>query len=165
MHSWGKFRTRYKKPKTQLPLLKSLEQKQAKGAGGPPKPPLQPDPEHTLTLTPYKEPAPPIPPTSGSKQAREPVVCSCSLCCSRGPNKVSPESLVWPLIHFYCWEGGQASYWVAERGSRNLPSKDSPARICLAIPETRFPPHIGELRFHMLQSLSAITGEHRHCNC
>ena len=71
-----------KDQKTQLLLLKSQEQKQCvgresrvlhmppahnttKGVGRPPKPTLQPNPRHTPTLTPYKEPA--RPPGGASK--------------------------------------------------------------------------------------------------
>ena len=72
---------------TQLPLLKSLEQKKGcweqkqgtahapcttKGVGKSPKPPLQPNPWTHPTLIPYEEQACPCP---RSKQAREPV-CS-----------------------------------------------------------------------------------------
>ena len=61
--------------------------------------PSGPTPGHTLTLTPYKEPA--RPPASASKQAREPVACSSSPLLQQAPNKASPELLVWPLINFY----------------------------------------------------------------
>ena len=57
-----------KRPKTQLPLLKSQEQKQGtvrartfnitKGVGTPSRPALQLTPGHTLTLIPYKEAVP-----------------------------------------------------------------------------------------------------------
>ena len=46
-----------------------------------------------------KEPAP-HPNTQGVR-AREPVVCSCSLCCKRGPPKPLSEFLAWPLVNFY----------------------------------------------------------------
>ena len=108
MCSWGKFWTQkiQKDKKNQLPFLKSLEQKQGvrsknrvSGAKTghctyplhttPPKGwakhlshPSGPTPGHTPTLTPYKEQA--FPP-SGSKQARESVVCSCSPLLQQGP--------------------------------------------------------------------------------
>ena len=175
MHSWGKFQTRYKKTKN--PAATSEEPGTEAGDcicplhSTPPKgreDHLSHPSSLTLT-TPGPSPhirnhLPPPHPHRGSKQGREPVVCSCSLCCSRGPNKVSPKSLVWPLIHFYWWWGGQASCWAGERESRDFPTRDSPTRICLAMPETRFPSHVGDLRFHMLQSPSAVTGEPRRCN-
>ena len=67
MHIWEKFWTnaikRPKKKKNQLPLLKSLEQKQGTVYAScihhltnkPPKLPLCPTPRHTPTLTPFKE--------------------------------------------------------------------------------------------------------------
>ena len=42
------------------------------------------NPGHTATFTPYKEQAWPA---SERRQAREAVACSCSPCCSTGPNK------------------------------------------------------------------------------
>ena len=77
MHGWGKFWTkRYKDQKTQLPLLKCLEQKQGVGSksrvlsapctrhykrvGRLPKPPSSQTPRHTPTLTPWKEQACPL---------------------------------------------------------------------------------------------------------
>ena len=99
MPSWGKIMDKKRDQKTQLPLLKGLEQTQGsahapwtkhhKGVGKSLKPPLWPYP----WTHPYPHPhirnklAPPW----GSKQAREPVVCSHSPpCCSRGPNKALP---------------------------------------------------------------------------
>ena len=115
--SWGKlWTTRYKETKkTQPPLLKSRENKQGVGSKGrvlrmppalnttkavghPPKPALQPNPGHTPTLTPYKEPA--WSPWEVSKHGNLLLVFA-PLCCSRDPNKAFPEFLVWPLINFY----------------------------------------------------------------
>ena len=59
--------------------------------------PSNPTPGHTATLTPYKEPARP---SSGSEQGNLLSVLA-PPCCSRRPNKVLPEFLVWPLVHFY----------------------------------------------------------------
>ena len=100
---------------TQLPLLKSLEQKTecwdqkqgtahtpctTKGVGKSPKPPLQPKP--------WTQPYPhPIWSTSLcllKKQASK-GTCLFSLaqhrCFSRGPSKALPEFLVWALVKFY----------------------------------------------------------------
>ena len=114
--SWDKFWTQkiQRDQETQLPLLKSLEQKQ--GVGSKSKV-LRMPPAHTTTygvgkhlshpsgdtptLTPYKEPACPC---SGSEQTRESVVCSRSPLLQQGPNKALPEFLVWPPVNFY-WLG------------------------------------------------------------
>ena len=42
-------------------------------------------------------------PTTPSRirQAGEPVICSCSPYCSRGPSKALPEFLVWSVIFFF----------------------------------------------------------------
>ena len=110
MCSWDTLWTkRYKKTKTQLPLLESWDQKQGdvhaacthhhERGRKPSKPPLWNDPWTHLTFTPYKEQAHP---SSRSKPAREPVTCShCPPCWHKGPNKALPEFLVWPLINFY----------------------------------------------------------------
>ena len=98
-----------KTKKTQLPLLKSLEQKTGHWAcplhTPPPKGwtnhlshPSGLTPGHTPTLTPYE------------KQVCHPLrewtskgTC-CVFCRSRGRNKALPEFLVWPLVNFY-WLG------------------------------------------------------------
>ena len=100
MCSWGKFWIKDTKgPKTQLPLLKSLEQKsrgsEAKAGSCawplhtiPPKGwanhPSSPTPGHTPTLIPYKERAHPHP-HSTQKRAREPVDCSPLPLLQQGP--------------------------------------------------------------------------------
>ena len=108
MHSWGQLWTRYKKTKTQLPLLRYWEQKQgpvlnpctqpyrgwADYLSHPPAPPLDLRP----TLTPFKGPAP-HPPTP-SKKGNLLLVFSPS-CCSTSHNKALPEFLIWPVTNFY----------------------------------------------------------------
>nr|XP_030719679.1 uncharacterized protein LOC115857032 [Globicephala melas] len=118
-HSWGKlWTTRYKKTKpnqTQLPLLKSWEQKNRVSgakAGSCACPLHSPPPEgeadqlshpssvtpgHTPTLTSYKEPARPPPPPLWSEKGNLLLFLTPS-CCSRGPSKALPEFLVWPLL-------------------------------------------------------------------
>ena len=104
---------------TQLPLLKSLEQKQGVGTKSrvlhiPPAPPKgwanhlnhpsSPRPGHTPTLIPYEERTCAC---SRSKQASK-GTCLFSLsqhpCFSRGTIKALPEFLVWPLVKF-CQSG------------------------------------------------------------
>ena len=106
-----------KDQKSQLPLLRIRAQKQGvrsksrvlrmpaalnttKGVGRPPKLPLRPDPwTHPLPSPHIRNqftPHTPHPP-SGREQAREPVGCSRSPRCSRGPSKALPEFLAWPL--------------------------------------------------------------------
>ena len=102
-----------KRPKTQLPLLRSWGQKQGtahapctqchQGVGkhlnhssGP-----TTEPVPILRTCPYP---PSIKGTSshtipGSKQGKLFLVFTL-LCCSRGPSKALPESLVWPLLNF-----------------------------------------------------------------
>ena len=99
MHSWGKLWTRYKETKT--PTTTSEELREGKHRVGvkagyctcprhipPPKwwanlsHPSGPTRGHTLTLTPYKEPARP---PSASKQAREPVAYFRFLVLQQGP--------------------------------------------------------------------------------
>ena len=106
--------------KIQLPLLKSLEQKQGfvsqnrvlsmLPAYSPPKWWAKHlshasglTPGHIPTLTPYKEQActPPV-----ASKAREPILCSRRPCshptpCIRSSNKALPELLVWPLVNSY----------------------------------------------------------------
>ena len=55
----------------------------------------------TSTLTPYKEPSAPLPQATRKQLS---LVFAPS-CCSRIPNKASPEFLVWPLLNF-CWLRG-----------------------------------------------------------
>ena len=93
-----------------MSLLKSLEKKQRNKSralimppahsildvGKPPKPRLQPHPEHTPILEPFKEQAQP-PPGAASKGT-----CLFSHACfSKSPIKALPEFLVWPLMNFY----------------------------------------------------------------
>jgi len=95
-----------RRTKTQLLLLKSLEQKAATCAcplhATPPKrwakhlshlPSLTPG--HTAILTPYKEKACP---SLGASQQGNLLFVLIRPCCSRCPNK---GFLVWPLINFY----------------------------------------------------------------
>ena len=103
------------KKKSQLPLLKSWEQKQGvqeqkQGTAH------APCPQHHLRggqktsatppARPLDTPLPsphirnPLTSHSGSEQARETVNCSRFPCC-RSPSKALPEFPVWPLINFY----------------------------------------------------------------
>ena len=103
-----------KDSKTELPPLKSREQKQGirnksrvlcmpaactplEGWAEHLSRPSSPTPEYTPTLTPYKEPARPA---LGSEQGNLLLVFTPSCDC-RGPNKALPEFLVWSLVNFY----------------------------------------------------------------
>ena len=106
--------------KSQLPLLKSPEQKQGvgsksrvlrmppahtttKGVGKPPKLPLlRPTPGPAPTLTAYKESARPhLHPPQGANEQGNLLFVFAPSCCSRGPRKALPEFLVWHLSNFY----------------------------------------------------------------
>ena len=109
MHTQDKLWTRYKKAKTQLPLLRCQEQKQ-----GPAHDPCtqhhQGGEQTTTQATPPAWPMnPPLPSPylkdqlavpSGSEQGKLLLVFTPS-CCSWSPNKAFPQFLVWPLINFY----------------------------------------------------------------
>lgn len=115
VHSqWGQIldKSCKKIKKTQLQLLKSLEQKKGVVSKSrvlgcplhtpPPKPPLWPTSGHAPTLTPYKERVPPQ--ALGSQRTRGPVDSSHpppNPCCNRSPSKALPEFLVGPLVSFY----------------------------------------------------------------
>ena len=104
--------------KTQLPFLKSQEQKlgvrttaeyyacpptlnTTKGWAHHLSHHSGPTPGHTLTLTPYREWARP---SLGSEQGNLLLVFASSCSRHRSPNKALPEFLVWPLVNFY-WLG------------------------------------------------------------
>lgn len=109
---------RYNRPKMQLLLLKSQEQKQGvrsksrvlhrppphsttKGVGKPPKPPLQLDPwTHLLPSSLYKDPAHPSLRERSFKGTYYISVLIPS-CSQISPNKALLEFFVWPLIDFY----------------------------------------------------------------
>ena len=109
--NWGKFWTKIQRDqKTQLPLLKSLEQKQ--GIGSKSRvlhacplhtPPPKPRPHPTLE-DPWPHPYPhpiarkQLATPSGHKQL---LLVPTPRCGSRGPNNPLPEFPVWPLINFY----------------------------------------------------------------
>lgn len=103
MSCWGKFRTQniQRDWKTQLPLLKSLEQKQGPARALLSAPPqgqaehLSPTPRHT---PPHIRSS--VVPTLRSEWTREPVFLSWSPGCSRDPSKTLPELLIWALVNF-----------------------------------------------------------------
>ena len=112
MHSWGKLWTKNKKPNCHLWRAGSKNKVLGAKAGycacplhtTPPdgwanhlSHPSSPTPGHTLTFTPYKEPAHT---RSGSEQGNLLLVFA-PFCTCRSPYKALPEFLVWPLVNFY----------------------------------------------------------------
>ena len=92
-----------KDQKTQLPLLKSPEQKQgtvhAPGTQHHYRVVVSHPSGHSPTLTLWKEP---VHPPNGEQVSKGTCyLFSLPSCCSRGPSKALPEFFVWLLINFY----------------------------------------------------------------
>ena len=114
-----------KDQKTQLPLLRSLEQKLGtpqhrcsqlhKGVGKPPKLPLQFHPWTHSYLHFIKETS--LHPSQGTSKQENLLFVLTSHCCSRGLSKALSEFLVWPLVNFYCLGKAKTSGWYHNQHS------------------------------------------------